>query len=202
MKAIVFDAFGTLVHIRKPRRPYRKLMRYLADQGMHVDHVSGCVMSHPWSLRDIPDQLGCVVPEGIMRALEEDLQVEVESIQVYPEVDRLLSSLASRGLKLGLCSNLALPYCEPVQRLLPGMGCYALSCRVGAVKPQRMVYEHVAAGLGVQPHEILFVGDTYLADVQGPREAGMNALHLNRSAGMTLDRLLAHMVVSPRPTTP
>ena len=48
---------------------------------------------------------------------------------------------------------------------------------VGWVKPHPQVFEETIAVTGARPEEIAFVGDNWLADIQGARRAGMVAVH-------------------------
>ena len=53
-------------------------------------------------------------------------------------------------------------------------------CEIGAIKPEPAIYRAMCDPLGCQPSDILFVGDTEDADVDGPRAFGMRAVHLDR----------------------
>jgi HAD superfamily hydrolase (TIGR01549 family) len=89
--------------------------------------------------------------------------------------------LQRRGIKIALCSNLAEPYAAPIQRLLPvQLDAYAWSFERKAMKPDRALYEEVCEMLDCAPKQVLMVGDTQLADVDGPRRAGMQAILLDR----------------------
>lgn len=51
---------------------------------------------------------------------------------------------------------------------------------VGVSKPDARIFQVAAEAAGVQPHEMLHVGDDALLDVLGARDAGMQAAWLNR----------------------
>jgi len=51
----------------------------------------------------------------------------------------------------------------------------------GAIKPNREIFEHLAARLGLPAEHILYVGDNPIPDVLGPKRAGMPTAWLNRS---------------------
>ena len=42
-----------------------------------------------------------------------------------------------------------------------------------------MIYARVLDGLQIEPSRVLFVGDTPLADIEGPRAAGVKAVHVD-----------------------
>ena len=52
---------------------------------------------------------------------------------------------------------------------------------VGAAKPDRAIFAHALATLGVEASEALHVGDSRVADYDGARGAGIEALFLDRS---------------------
>ena len=54
-----------------------------------------------------------------------------------------------------------------------------LSCKDGAIKPELEIYAAVLDGLQLDPGKVLFVGDTPRADIEGPRAAGMKAMHVD-----------------------
>jgi putative hydrolase of the HAD superfamily len=54
------------------------------------------------------------------------------------------------------------------------------SARLGVEKPHPESYAAAIEAAGCEPVEILFVGDTYEADVAGPERAGMRALLVRR----------------------
>ena len=51
---------------------------------------------------------------------------------------------------------------------------------LGVAKPERAIFEHTAAKLGVAMHEVLHVGDDILLDVVGAARAGMRTCWVNR----------------------
>jgi putative hydrolase of the HAD superfamily len=53
---------------------------------------------------------------------------------------------------------------------------------LGCAKPDVRAYERLADALSLDPAEVLFVGDEPLADVAGPRNAGMQTAWVNRDA--------------------
>jgi len=53
---------------------------------------------------------------------------------------------------------------------------------VGVLKPAAAVFHKVVEATDLQLHEVLYVGDDPLADVEGARRAGMRAVWINRNA--------------------
>ncbi|WP_434033353.1 HAD family hydrolase [Cupriavidus sp. a3] len=175
-RAVVFDAFGTLVAIRQRRWPFARLVRATADPR----HALQVVMTRPLGLREAAQALGC--NEVPLSSLEADLAIELNSITLFPEVSETLAAIRALGLKIGIASNLAAPYGEPVVRQLPMvLDGYAWSFQVGFLKPDPMHYRWICEELQVAPEETLMVGDTLAADFLGARSYGLQAVHLDRS---------------------
>jgi HAD superfamily hydrolase (TIGR01509 family) len=109
--------------------------------------------------------------------LERDLQAESASIRLRPEIEAIWQVLLDKGLRIGVCSNLALPYGPPLLSALPDPpDAVILSYEVGLVKPDPAIFHLVCDRLGISPAEILFVGDTPSADIEGPQAIGMPAM--------------------------
>tara|TARA_R110001599_G_scaffold159052_2_gene346311 strand:+ start:123520 stop:123912 length:393 start_codon:yes stop_codon:yes gene_type:complete len=108
IKAIVFDAYGTLVIIRDPRRPYKKLLEALRQGGRAPGEEDAArIMSTACAFSEIPRLLGTELADAEIAALERDLQAELASIGLFPEVARSVAALRAAGFKIAVCSNLA-----------------------------------------------------------------------------------------------
>ena len=132
------------------------------------------------SLRDVAHGLATITDEARLAELEADLSAETASTRLRPGIDAIWRSLRRLGLKIGVCSNLAAPYADALLDCLPdGPDAVVLSFEVGLMKPQSEIYQLVCERLGLEPHQVLFVGDTVEADVDGPRKAGLFAMHID-----------------------
>jgi HAD superfamily hydrolase (TIGR01549 family) len=185
IRAIIFDAFGTLVTPVPRNGPYQELAaaanamgRRFRDEAMTLDMPISAFAAR-YGRPDLSDRL------------ESQLNEEVASVQLFDEVGPYLSLLDWRNVPYAVCSNLAQGYGQRVKELVPGARGYAMSYETGAYKPQHEIYRAAIDLVGVPPERILFVGDTVRADVEGPRAVGMKAVHLNRSAGDTLVSVIA-----------
>lgn len=61
---------------------------------------------------------------------------------------------------------------------------------LGCSKPAPAAYLKTCEALGVEPADVLMVGDNLELDVLGARAAGLTAEHLDRAAGVTLAQLV------------
>lgn len=188
---IVFDAFGTLVEIGHRLTPYRNLMHWCRENGRRpaADDAS-TLMSRPLSLAGAAAAFNMTPPVELLASWEHDLQRELGSVKLYPDSIPVLTQLRAKGYRIGLCSNLAAPYGPPVKELLPPLDAYAWSYEAGAVKPDPAIYQYLLKHLGCSAGDVLFVGDTPSADVDGPMAFGMAARLIDRKAGQTLLSLL------------
>lgn len=129
IKAVIFDAFGTLVKIEKGVHPYRQ------------------------------------IPDG------------QEAIDLLQGV----------GIKVGICSNLSMPYGAAVKRLCPDLDAYGFSYEIGVLKPDPLIYRTTCDLLQVEPGhffdargEVAMIGDSQRCDRDGPRAFGIKGFYLDR----------------------
>lgn len=88
--------------------------------------------------------------------------------------------LASLPVPYAMCSNLSVDY-APALNMHPDLSpaFTVLSFEVGYVKPDPEIYGIVLSRAGLRPDQVLFVGDTPAADIEGPRQAGMRGMHID-----------------------
>jgi len=182
VKAILFDVYGTLFEIGDKRAPFRQLIHIGVRQGRAAGSEDArCIMAQPLGLKQAAGRLGIQLTAADHARLESDLQAELASVAPFADTLPVLHALKQRGFKLGLCSNLALDYAAPVRSLLPfALDATVWSFDAGAIKPDAAIYAQACAQLGCKAGEVLMVGDTIAADVEGPHAFGMQALLLDR----------------------
>ena len=188
---IIFDVFGTLVKIGERRSPYRKLIKWLKENGRQPKPDDAkFIMSQNLSFTELVKLLGINIPDQLLQELEHDLNDELQSIVLYEDTLSTLEELKELGFRLALCSNLAMPYEKVVSSLLPNIDAYALSYEVGAIKPESQIYQYLIDQLECRAKDVLFIGDTPLADYSGPNEFGMSARLIDRKNGQKLADVL------------
>ena len=148
------------------------------------------IMSQNLSFTELIKLLGINIPEQLLQELEHDLDEELLSIVLYEDTLSTLEELKKLGFRLALCSNLAMPYGKVVSSFLPSFDAYAWSYEVGAIKPESQIYQHLIDKLQCHAKDILFIGDTLLADYSGPNEFGMSARLIDRKNGQKLADVL------------
>jgi putative hydrolase of the HAD superfamily len=101
---------------------------------------------------------------------------------VFPDVRPTLGQLRARGLVVGLITNFdhrVFPLVNALG-LAPLIDSITIPATAGAAKPDRRIFEHAAARHGLQPADVVQVGDAIGDDVEGARGAGMSAILLDR----------------------
>ncbi|HEV8516072.1 MAG TPA: HAD-IA family hydrolase [Candidatus Limnocylindrales bacterium] len=124
---------------------------------------------------DLPDRFYREVGAAFGRAA---------SWHVFPDVVPALDALAGAGIRRAVISNWVweapellhtLELARRFERLI-------ISARVGYQKPHRRIFERALAETGVRAESAVHVGDSYEADVEGARAAGIAAVLIRRTA--------------------
>ncbi|MEX1198239.1 MAG: HAD family hydrolase [Pseudohongiellaceae bacterium] len=179
---VVFDLYGTLVRFGVPLHPYRAILSWARETGRQprLDDARRLLTTD-----GTPEQVFAALdiepPRELIRQFHIDIAKELASLSLFDDVLPTLERLNQAGIRLAVCSNLAKPYGEVVDRLLPQfelLRCF--SYEVGAIKPEPKIYEWLVGYSGVAKESITFVGDNKVADYQGPSDFGFKAFHLVR----------------------
>jgi HAD superfamily hydrolase (TIGR01549 family) len=178
--SVIFDAFGTLVYIDVRHSPYRKLVNWVRLHGNNKFDDAERLMASPLDFLEVAEQFGADIPGQLLCQWQCELREEVGSVTLYPDALPTLRKLRNMGYRIGVCSNLAMPYGPALRKLLPQMDVYAFSYEVNAVKPEKEIYHNFLKKLGCEAPSVFFVGDTKKADFDGPRSLGMDACLINR----------------------
>jgi len=100
----------------------------------------------------------------------------------FPDVLPTLRSLCEWGKGLAVVSNwdLALPTLLAELGLAEFFAFILPSAEVGVEKPDGRIFELALQRLGLEPQEVVHIGDNYEADVIGARAAGITPILLDR----------------------
>ncbi len=205
IQAVLFDAYGTLLHLD---RPFERLRQCLYRAGIEVSpqvaeeafrremafykrhHLEGT----PGGLEALRRRCAAVLFEvlrhrGIPAPLapEEQVAVLMDAVhfRVYPDVQPVLRWCADVGLKTGIVSNWDCTLPEILQTVCPEhtFDCLLVSAAEGLAKPDRRLFARAAGRLSLPPPSIVHVGDDPSEDVQAASSAGLRALLLDREGG-------------------
>lgn len=221
-RAVVFDYGGTLVTFSYPRaeleaaldairpslpaaapsgsevverilRPLESLLDEPGDR--EVDYEAA--YARAWAAA------GCELDDA-QRELAMDVEQRVwnRAAEVAPGTRETLDELRRRGVLTGIASNAPFP-ARFLHRQLSHVGievdCARFSSEVGRRKPNPALYLAVMTCLGVEPADVLFVGDRVDLDYEVPRALGMRALLVSETppAGVasisTIPEVLDHV---------
>ncbi len=151
------------------------------DESGHREHLS---LEH--QLRELGLEWGLNLTVDDVRA---GLKAYVDAVQAVatpmPGAVETLAELRDRGMRLGVISNTIWPaehHWHDLERF--GMVKYLqvalFSAQERAWKPGRVIFERALRALGLEPAEVIFVGDSLVADVYGAQRVGMRGVWIKQ----------------------
>ncbi len=188
-KLVVFDLYGTLIKFGTTHHPFRKILKWAHAQGRKpLDTDARFLMTRNEEPEMIFRSMGIVAPAEMLQTFQKEIKEELDSLTLFEDVIPTLEQLAEAKIDLAICSNLAKPYGEIIDRLLPDFSfTRVLSYEVGYIKPDDGIYDAILSQTSYRKESVLFIGDTFIADYEGPTQYGFSALHLCRNQ-ITHDR--------------
>jgi FMN phosphatase YigB (HAD superfamily) len=189
IKAVIFDAFGTVVQIHKGVHPYRQILKEGIRQGRRPKPDDAHIlMTHKLSLKGAAQHFEIEISQARLDSIQQALDNELARIQPYPDGQEAIELLQREGIKVGICSNLAMPYGSAVKRLYPNLDAYGFSYEVGVLKPDPLIYRTTCDLLQVEPGhffdspgQVAMIGDSQRCDRDGPRAFGIKGFYLDRN---------------------
>ncbi|HEX9467189.1 MAG TPA: HAD family hydrolase [Acidimicrobiia bacterium] len=200
MKALLLDFYGTLAHEAEPTSFDAILARHgysLPDDIRQIwwsgdidgiEHIEQSRTRDRYVAWQRERLLGMLAQadvhpgeyELILSELHEGRSTRV--LQAYPEVPGVLEELRERGHLLVVCSNWDWDLEPAVEEAgLAGLvDVLVSSAWAGARKPHPRIFRHALEQIDVAPADVLFVGDTWGPDVEGPMAVGMTPVYLER----------------------
>ncbi|TWE14585.1 HAD superfamily hydrolase (TIGR01493 family)/HAD superfamily hydrolase (TIGR01509 family)/HAD superfamily hydrolase (TIGR01549 family) [Prauserella muralis] len=159
-----------------------ELMRRMTAPVTQVVELEG-ELQHAWENRDLDPGLHRKVYLEVLRqsgipqveqakALYNRL-IDPAEWTPYPDTEPVLKTLADRGVRVGVLSNIAFDI-RPAfaeRGLDTYVDDFVLSFEVGAIKPDPAIFRMLLDRLGTAPERTLMVGDSRSAD-GGARELG------------------------------
>ena len=162
--------------------------RYWQDglDGMeHDEHSASRDHYVAWQTHRLHNLLGeCGVDTGDAEVIVAKLRAEGAAPRMvgYDDAAAVLAELRAAGLRVAVCSNWDWDLAEAVEEagLAEHVDLLVSSAWVGARKPHPRIYLHTLEALGLAPERILFVGDTWNCDVDGPLAHGLRPVYVRR----------------------
>lgn len=190
IKAVLFDAYGTLVRNEDLMLIPRRIV---SDHGLPVpiddvwrawtDLYSEATQVPPFrTLREIEEQILLGVLQRFGAGGDPtpyvDLFFQVTTkVELYPEALTVLNALGP--VRSAIVSNADQEHLAAWNVTLP-VEFILISEAVRAYKPHPLVFQRALRHLGLQPHEVLHVGDSEVDDVKGAKAAGLRVAWVNR----------------------
>jgi putative hydrolase of the HAD superfamily len=114
----------------------------------------------------------------VHRHMREDYQPES---RLAPDALEVLDSLRAAGYQAGLLTNRSKPIYQEIHELQLDLHLdfFLTAGQVGAFKPYKQTFERVLDLIQFAPEEVVYVGDSYYADVLGAQNAGIQAVLLD-----------------------
>lgn len=182
-QVFIFDLYGTLINFGVQHHPFRQLLKWARENGRQVlSDDARTVMTINGDVQAIAQTLSIQPPADLLHHINEQIEAELSSLSLFDDVIPTLNVLGARGIKIGICSNLAQPYGAVIDRLLADFDVELfLSYELGIIKPETHIYQSILKRFNCTAEQCLFVGDTFEADYAGSRAVGMSVLHLVRN---------------------
>lgn len=207
IKAVFFDLYHTLVRYEPPQEELEA--KALKDFGIDVssevfrrplvsadEFIYQEIARRPLSQRSPEEKMalyakyqGIVLKEAGIEADEKLILTMLGKMQqfkmrlvLFDDVAPALNDLKSRGLSLGLISNVEKDMTAVLNELgLPSwLEIVVTSLDSGFNKPQPEIFQEALRRAKVQPSEAIYVGDQYQVDCVGADRAGMKPILIDR----------------------
>ena len=199
VEAVVFDLWETLVPFDDS-----KWLQALEELAGEAD-VDPLAYAAAWaddrnardkgefeeSARRIYRSLGLELDDELLATISKRRRAAFAAIFVPREgAVPTLEQLRARGLRTGLITNCSseTPALWEASPLAPLVDACVFSCREGARKPERRLYETAAQRLGVRPEACVYVGDGNDDELAGAARVGMRPVLLRTQSERDWDR--------------
>ena len=190
IKAVIFDAYGTLVRNDDLRLIPRQIVADHRVSAPVDDVLQRWIDLYCEATQQAPFRTLREIERDILRSLLRELGVDADEtpyvdlffdvttrVELYPEaadVLRMLPPVRSAVLSNADHEHLAAwAFTLPVEFVL-------ISEAVRAYKPHRVMFQTAVERFGLRADEVLHVGDSEVDDVEGAKAAGLRVAWVNR----------------------
>lgn len=229
VRAVLFDAAGTLLHPREPvGETYARFARAHGVElpASRLEEAFGRILAAAPTMvfSDAPPDRVAALERGwwrdrvreVFRAADatarfDDFESFFEALYAHfadahawspaPGARTGLEALRREGRRLGVVSNFdgRLPALLAGLGLAPLLECVVLPRDAGVAKPDPRIFARALALLGASAHEAVYVGDHPRDDLQAARAAGLRALDATGLATLAELPDRIHRLEDPRP---
>jgi putative hydrolase of the HAD superfamily len=191
-RVVVFDVGGVIARWQ-PLELMRQHLPALDPQDAFVQVFQGWAPHADWWQFD----LGHIDAEGLALRISQRSGLDLQALrslvhgipthlQPMPESLALIDTVRAAGHRLAVLSNMPAPFADHLEQ----HACFAAfeqrvwSGRVGLVKPQAAIYQHVQAQMGAEPEDLVFLDD-HLGNVEAAQRLGWQGVHFSTAASAT-----------------
>lgn len=189
-KAVVFDVGGVIVRWQ-PLQLMREHLPMVAAEEAYAQVFQSWGPGADWADFD----LGRIEPQALAeriarrtgyphRAIASLIAGIPEHLQPMAESVALIERVRAAGCRLGLLSNMPHPYATHLEQhhaCFAGFDKPVWSGRVGLMKPDRAIFDHVQTTLGLDLDHAIFIDD-HAGNIDAARGFGWQALHFENAA--------------------
>ncbi len=181
LKLIVLDLYHVVLHKTGGFFPYGGILRASPNPAATYTYL----LTHEiYEINIMFEKLwlkGLINRPVNQNKFTEDLQDDLNTIELYPDIFKILVLLKKQGYELGVIANLTTEYQKPFfDRFLDQIISWKFfSSSLGVAKPDEQIYKAIWHS-GFLPQEILIVGDNIRLDYSIPKKLGMEAILFNR----------------------
>ena len=205
IQTVIFDLDDTIYDFETPhKRAYEKMCREAARRlpvsaemfsdaylrsydelrrRMGINYDTGAMHSRVLRIQCALEELGQPLFPHVLDLYHLYWDEIVENAVAEPGIPEVLQLLGEKGIPVGIGTNMTalVQYCK-LEKL--GLGQYirfmVTSDESNCDKPDRRFFELCMQKSGTAAEHCLFVGDNYVFDYEGARNAGMHAFWYNR----------------------
>ncbi len=174
--AIVLDLFGTLAQIPQTYARYDWLYEELNISKLYLKNI--LLTQNFQTLESLRIYLNSK-PSNNWSKLTSQIEQEIDNAYLYEDAQRFLKTYKG-VLPIYLLSNLSSPYKAVYERLalFKWIQTPFFSCDIGLKKPDSKIFEFVSQM--IRSPKVLMIGDSLNSDYRGAKNAGWDALLLDR----------------------
>lgn len=183
-KLIAFDMYGTFVAPPTWLNPYKEIFSQLWIAWQLYKELS-------YRLQTIDTDIVSLLPKefhsaayDLLPKFQSDVEKQISSLYIYKDFLPTLEKLKMDWYRTAVVSNLSKPYTYPLTNLIPldTFDYQILSYAVGMQKPDKKIFDLLATISGCTPNEIVMVGDSLSSDILWAKNAGIDAIHIDRTS--------------------
>ncbi len=185
VKGVIFDLDNTLVNFVEAKlKACEEVVEYLEKgdaEELFLHFINGRHdIEDPENIKDYLEKNGGYDEDVFERCSKIYRSAKVENIELYPGVKEVLDELRERGLKIGLVTDAGrsdgMDRLEKVG-LLDSFDTIVTFGESGRKKPDPRPFLHCLEKMGLDPEEVVLVGDSLDRDVVPGKELGMLTVH-------------------------